>query len=218
MLVGPNNKLYVCANKTLQLVTFDLKDKTKTVVASEFPSVNDVVVTTKGAAYMSDHKSKQVWHVSPTGEKKVVDTGITFPNGLILTPDQTQLIVADMQGAGLYIFTIKDDGTLANKQLYFYCQLPAGKSTCGADGLAMDANGMLYVCTNMGIQVFDQAGRVNGIIPSPVPNRKPSNIEIGGPDRAYLYISVGDKIYRRKTKAKGVLFFEESVLPPKPQL
>jgi sugar lactone lactonase YvrE/enterochelin esterase-like enzyme len=219
MMVGPDNKLYVCAPRTNQIVTFDLADPTKkTVIASGMPSVNDLVVTHKGAVYATDYKNKQVFYIPPGGEKKVVDTGLQFPNGLILTPDQTQLIVADMNGPGLYIFSIKEDGTLTNKALYFVCEFPENKSTSGADGVAMDVKGNLYVATHIGIQIFDQAGRVTGIIPSPIPGRRPSNVDFGGPDNAYLYIAEGDKVFRRKTKAKGVLFFENPVLPPKPRL
>ena len=46
MMVGPGNKLYVCAPHTRQIITFDLADPTrKTVIASDMPSVNDLVVT-----------------------------------------------------------------------------------------------------------------------------------------------------------------------------
>jgi enterochelin esterase family protein len=82
----------------------------------------------------------------------------------------------------------------------------------------MDVKGNLYVATHTGIQIFDQAGRVTGIIPSPIPGRRASNVDFGGPGNEYLYITIGDKVLRRKTKARGVLFFENPVLPPKPQL
>jgi len=220
MMVGPNNKLYVCAPRTLQIVTFDLADpKKKTVIASDMPSVNDLVVTRKGAVYATDHKNKQVWYISPGGgEKKVVDIGLQFPNGVILTPDQTQLIVADMNGPGLYLFTIKDDGMLTNKAPYYFCQIPVNKSTSGADGLAMDNKGNLYVATHMGLQIFDQAGRVTGIIPGPLPGTHPSNVDFGGANMEYLYITQGDKVFKRKTKVQGVQFFKDPILPPKPQL
>jgi gluconolactonase len=219
MMVGPENKLYVCAPRTNQIITFDLSDpKKRTVIASGMPSVNDLVVTHTGAVYASDHKNKQVWYIPSGGEKRVVDTGLQFPNGVILTPDQTQLIVADMNGPGCYLFTIQEDGSLTNKALYYYCQIPVNKSTSGADGFAMDTKGNLYAATHMGLEIFDQAGRVTGIIPSPVPGKRPSNVDFGGPDNSYLYIAQGDKVYRRKTKAKGVLFFQGPILPPKPQL
>jgi gluconolactonase len=219
MMVGPGNKLYVCAPRTNQIVTFDLADPTKkTVIASEMPSVNDLVVTQKGGVYATDHVKRQVWYIPPGGEKRVVDSGMQFPNGVILTPDQTQLIVADMNGVGLYLFTIKEDGSLTNKALYYTCQIPVNRSSCGADGLAMDVKGNLYVATHMGLQVFDQAGRVTAIIPGPIPGKHPSNVDFGGPNLEYLYITQGDKVFRRKTKMKGMLFFQDLILPPKPQL
>jgi sugar lactone lactonase YvrE len=222
MMVGPNNRLYVCAPRTNQIVAYDLADpKNKIVVASDMPSVNDLVITSKGAVYATDYKNKQVWYIAPDGygkEKKVVDTGLQFPNGVILTPDQTQLIVADMNGPGLYLFTIKDDGSLTNKALYYYCQIPVNKSTSGADGLAMDTRGNLFAATHMGLQVFDQAGRVTAIIPGPIPGRHPSNVDFGGPDHQYLYITQGDKVYRRKTQSKGALFFQGPIVPPAPRL
>jgi sugar lactone lactonase YvrE/enterochelin esterase-like enzyme len=220
MAMGPNHKLYVNANKSKEVVTYDLKNNNKReVIAAGFASNNDLVVTQKGAVYVTDHADKKVWYIPPGGgEKKVVDTGINFPNGIVLTPDQTQLIVADMNGPGLYSFTIKEDGTLANKALYYYAQIPPNKSTSGADGLTVDASGNLYACTGIGIQVFDQAGRVTGIIPRPVVNKGCSNIEFGGVDREYLYATCGDKVFRRKTKQKGVLFFNDPILPPAPRL
>jgi sugar lactone lactonase YvrE/enterochelin esterase-like enzyme len=220
MMVGPNNKLYVNANKSKQVVTYDLKDpKVRAVIASDFPSNNDLVVNQKGAVWVTDHLQKQVWYIPPgSGEKKVVDTGLQFPNGIILTPDQTQLIVADMNGAGLYIYTIKEDGTLANKSLFFYTQIPVNRSTSGADGLAMDTRGNLFSTSYMGIQIFDQAGRVTGIIPSPIPGKRPSNVDFGGPENRYLYITIDGKVLRRKTKSEGALFFNAPILPLKPQL
>jgi sugar lactone lactonase YvrE len=147
-----------------------------------------------------------------------VDKGLNFPNGITLTPDQSQLLVADMRGAGIYAFHIKPDGSLANKQLYFFAHIPVTRTDSGADGLAVDSEGRLYAATHTGIQVFDQAGRVNAIISGPVPGRRPSNLAFGGPGHNYLYITHGDKVYRRKTRAGGVLLFNQPMLPPTPRL
>jgi sugar lactone lactonase YvrE/enterochelin esterase-like enzyme len=218
MEMGPGGKVYAALNKKNQIGAFDVKTGQGTVIASDIMP-NDLVVTQKGHVYVTDHKNRQVWHIPPGGEKEVVDKGLNFPNGITLTPDQSQLIVADMNGAGLYLFTIDPDtGKLSNKQLYFFCQIPPDKSTCGADGLAVDTQGRVYAATHLGIQVFDQAGRVNAIIPGPIPGRRPSNLVLGGPGLEYLYVTQGDKVYRRKTKAKGVLFFQDPFLPPTPRL
>ena len=45
--------------------------------------------------------------------------------------------------------------------------MPDTADDSGADGMRVDRDGRLYVATRMGIQVCDQAGRVNCIIPTP---------------------------------------------------
>jgi sugar lactone lactonase YvrE len=83
--------------------------------------------------------------------------------------------------------------------------------------MTVDTQGRLYVSTEMGIQICDQAGRVNGIILAP--RRKPiSDVVFGGPNLDELYVTCGDRVYKRKTKAKGVLTFLEPIKPPAPHL
>jgi sugar lactone lactonase YvrE len=65
-----------------------------------------------------------------------------------------------------------------------------------ADGLDVDRDGRLYVATRFGVQICDQAGKVQAILPTP--NRKISNIAIGGANFDILYATCGDKVYRRK--------------------
>ena len=83
--------------------------------------------------------------------------------------------------------------------------------------MTVDTQGWLYVATEMGIQICDQPGRVHGII---LPPRKGAitSIAFGGPNRDELYVTCGDQVFKRKTKAKGVLTFEEPIKPPVPGL
>jgi sugar lactone lactonase YvrE len=69
----------------------------------------------------------------------------------------------------------------------------------------------------MGIQIADQAGRVNAIIPLPAAG-VPSNICFGGPNFDMLYVTSKDKVYRRKFKVRGVNAFETPVKPKRPSL
>ena len=48
-----------------------------------------------------------------------------------------------------------------------HLHVPDTADDSGADGMRVDRDGRLYVATRMGIQVCDQAGRVNCIIPTP---------------------------------------------------
>ena len=86
----------------------------------------------------------------------------------------------------------------------------------GADGMRCDRDGRLYVATSMGIQVCDQAGRVNCILPTP--NGRVANVTFGGPNFDTLYAACGDKIYKRKLKSRGAMPFEEPIKPSAPRL
>jgi sugar lactone lactonase YvrE len=68
----------------------------------------------------------------------------------------------------------------------------------------------------MGIQVCDQAGRVNCIIPTP--NGRVSNLTFGGPDFDVLYATCGDKVFSRKVKVKGSNAYQPPTKPAPPRL
>lgn len=83
-------------------------------------------------------------------------------------------------------------------------------------GLCVDTNGWLYVATEIGIQACDQAGRVNFIIPTPKP---PLDVCFGGKDLGDLFIACGDAIYKRSTKAQGIVSGQMApIKPPPPKL
>ena len=215
LMFGPDGRLYACQNGRKRIVAYDASGN-EAVVAEGLGS-NDLVVNHRGELYVTDPGSKQVWFISAKGDKRVVDTGITEPNGVILTPDQSLLLVADTQGQFVYSFQIRPDGSVDHKQPFFYLHVPGGSPRSAADGMAVDTNGNLYVATEMGVQYCDQAGRVNGMIAKPH-RAWLSNVTFGGPAFDELYVTVGDKVFKRRTKAKGVLTFEEPIKPKVPRL
>lgn len=79
-----------------------------------------------------------------------------------------------------------------------------------------DRDGRLYVATRMGIQVCDQAGRVNCIIPTP--NGKVSNLCFGGEKFDVLYATCGDRVYSRKVKVSGANGYQAPIKPAAPRL
>src|SRR3978361_1693211 len=115
----------------------------------------------------------------------VVDEGIKFANGITLTPDQTQLYVTESATHWVWIYTIKADGTLANKQRFGWLQVPDASENAWPDGIRCDTAGRVYVTSRLGIQILDQLGRVNAIIP--VPSGQSSNCCFGGRDFSVLY-------------------------------
>jgi gluconolactonase len=216
---GPDGRLYANAAATQQVLAWDASGK-ESVIADGFRG-NDLVVRSNGSVYVTEPgwdgtKPSQIWHISPKGEKKVVDTGLKFSNGLALSPDQSLLYVADSRSHWVFSYQIQADGTLKYKQRYFHLHEPDTADDSGADGVEVDAAGRVYVATRLGLQVCDQAGRVNCILPTP--NGKVSNLAFGGPEFDVLYATCGDKVYRRKVKAKGAPSFRAPVKPAAPRL
>ena len=108
----------------------------------------------------------------------------------------------------LSTFRVKKDGGLDSREGYYSpLQLPTGRKTPGSDGMKVDKDGRLYVTTAAGIQMFDPTGRLGGTIAKPQGFKSCSNICFGGPKLEYLYATATDKVYRRKTKTAGVLYF-----------
>src|SRR5690606_20983444 len=75
-----------------------------------------------------------------------------------------------------------------------------------------------YVTSLSGIQVLDQLGRVNAIIPVPRTKGQVSNLCFGGPEFDVLYITCHDQVFRRKVKVKGANNFEKPIKPGTPRL
>ena len=216
---GPDGRLYAVAGGTEQILAWDAAGKS-TVIADGFRG-NDLVVRHDGGIYVTNPgwngtDPSKIWYISPQGEKKVVDSGLRFSNGLTLSPDQSLLYVADSRTHWVYSYQIQPDGTLAYKQRYFHLHVPDTADDSGADGLRVDRDGRLYVATRIGIQVCDQAGRVNCIIPTP--NGKLSNFCFGGENFDTLFATCGDKVYARKLKVKGAQAWQAPHKPGAPRL
>ena len=216
LMFGPDGRLYACQGRAKCVVAYDPDTAKEEMVAQDI-ACNDLAILRDGRMYVTEPNEHRVWFVTPRRNKMLVDTSIARPNGVILTPDQSQLIVADTNGPTVYVFQIQPDGKLAFKQPYFTHHLPDWMGESGADGMTVDAQGRLYVATKVGLEVFDQAGKVNAIISRPQ-NAWLSNAAFGGKDLDTLYVTCGDKVFKRKTKTKGVLSFQEPVLPPQPRL
>jgi gluconolactonase len=214
---GPDGRLFAVPTSVNQVVAYDAGGKA--AVIAEGIRGNDLVVGHDGAIYVSQPGGggpSQVWYISPQGEKRVVDRGLKFANGISLSPDQSLLYVADYGSHWVYSFQIQPDGSLTHKQKYYHLHVPDTADESGADGMRVDRDGRLYVATRMGIQVCDQAGRVNCIIPTP--NGQVANLCFGGPDFQTLFATCTDRVYKRKLKVKGANAYQAPVKPRAPRL
>jgi sugar lactone lactonase YvrE len=102
-------------------------------------------------------------------------------NGITLSGDEKTLFVTN--GSSVVAFDVTGPGQLSNRREF--AQLP---STDSGDGVALDAEGRLYVATVAaavpGVHVFDRTGKHLGLIPAPRPL---ISLAFGGPDRKTLY-------------------------------
>jgi gluconolactonase len=215
---GPDGRLYSASVVDQKIVAWDTAGKA-TPIADGFKG-NDIVVGNNGNIYVTNPgngtEPSKVWLIKPNGEKKVVDMGLIFPNGITMSPDQTLLYVDDMRSHWVYSYQIQPDGTLQHKQKYYWLHEPDTAEDSQADGMRVDRDGRLYVATKMGIQICDQAGRVNAILPTP--NGRVANFTFGGENFDTLYAMCGDKVYKRKLKVKGAFAWDKPNKPPTPRL
>jgi len=195
----------------------------KVTVLAEGIAGNDIVVAHNGDVYLtnpppdSSNEPSKLWLIKPDGTKQIIDTGgVRYMNGVTLSPDQSLLYVDDYRSHWVYCYVIQPDGTLADKQRFDWLNVADGDDQSNADGIRCDRDGLLYVATRLGIQICDQTGKVQCIIPTP--NRRISNLVFGGEKFDTLYATCGDKVYKRKLAKVGDNAWAVPNKPPKPHL
>jgi sugar lactone lactonase YvrE len=81
--------------------------------------------------------------VDPDGTVTTAADGLRCPNGSVITPDGSTLIVAESLGPCLTAFDIEPDGTLTNTRVW--AEFPKQSPTIGPDGICLDAEGAVWV-------------------------------------------------------------------------
>lgn len=206
-----DGKLYACVARGRMVVRFDKEGKMEILAKEVRP--NDLVVTHDGNVYFTQTPEKEIRRIDPSGKMTVVSKDVvTKPNGITLSADQGTLAVSDYGGKYVWTFRIEKDGSLSYPQNYMMMRTPhSNPEVAKGDGMATDADGRYYVTSAEGLQMYDPTGRMGGVIAKPQ-NAGLVSATFAGPGLSYLYVACGDKIYRRKTKTKGVLFFQQPKL------
>jgi gluconolactonase len=203
-----------------QVITYD-KDLKPTVLADSLGG-NDILIAKNGNIYLTQpdgrEKPSKIYLIRPNGEKIIVDEGIKFANGLCLTPDQTQLLITESTSHWVWIYQIQPDGKLSNKQRFGWLHVRDTDENAWSDGLKCDRDGRIYVTSLSGVQVLDPLGRVNAILPVPKTKGQVSNLCFGGANFDTMYITVVDKVFKRKMNVKGANTFDTPNKPPTPKL
>ena len=175
----------------------------------------DLVVNAQGTVWMTDSLRRRVVFGDALPHPVAALENAEAAGTLALSPDQSLLAVADPDGRAVWSYRIDADGTLRDGQPFFRVESPEG-ATPALGGMAVDSEGFLYVASAVGVQVFDQPGRLTAILSGP-PGPPPSRLVFGGPQRDTLYVAAGDKLFRRPLRRKGV-WPGQPVKPPMPRL
>jgi len=180
-----------------------------------FGRPNDLVLDSRGNVYFTDsgvvakagepeNAPAAVYRISAAGQLQRLAADITRPNGIQLSPDEKTLYVADTAGEYVLAFDLAADGRLGARRNFAkldgWRRLDNGTTSSGADGLAVDAQGRLFVASSVGVQVFDAQGQALGTIALP---RAPQNLAFAGPDKKTLYVVGRGAAYKIATLTAG---------------
>jgi gluconolactonase len=190
---------------------------------------NDVITDAKGGIYFTDPQftmevekfqpGRAVYYVSPQGEVKRVTEPNEFamPNGILLTPDgktlyinncydkETWYPVQSDKDNYIWAYDVQEDGTISNGRQFAKVLLNGdvldrkGRSS-GADGMAIDKEGNIYVATYNGVQIFNREGDYVGMINLP---SFPVSLCFGDEDMKTLYIVSYSKVFKIRTNKEG---------------
>ncbi|MCC6509019.1 MAG: SMP-30/gluconolactonase/LRE family protein [Pirellulaceae bacterium] len=214
MAFGPDNKLYACQSGRRRIVRYTDAGQEEVVYADT--ACHDLVTLPKGF-YYTDPVAPGVWYSDYAGNRRKVDELTPAPMGLCPTADQAFLHLSSADASVTYHFRAKPDGELEFRQPLGYLHAPPGEGAAGASSMAIDTAGRLFVATKLGIQVLDQLGRTNLILSKPS-SASISGVAFGGTDFDTLFVTCGERVYRRKLKIKGALTHAAPVIPPKADL
>jgi gluconolactonase len=228
-------RVYACEGGGRR-TTRDEPDGSVTVLADRFEgkklnSPNDIAIDTRGRVWFTDPRydppelfedggalelgHESVYCLDPAADGAWAIRRMTFdttkPNGLLLSPDEKTLYVAQSHyGEGnkreLRAYPIRDDDTLGAYDVLhnFYPHR-------GIDGMTLDAEGNIVATAGWQqsgpgpmIYVFAPNGRV--LETHPVPEDRPTNCTFGGEDLSTLYVTtIGGWLLRAKTHRKGIV-------------
>ncbi len=204
MTFDREGRLVFCQMGLRRVVRMNL-DGTMVPLASSFRgkvfnSPNDIVVKSDGSIFFTDPPfnipfgQKQelpfsgIYRISPTGVVQLLDSTLTLPNGICLSPDESRLYVNDSHACLIYEWDVVNDSLLENKRLFARI-----KASGYADGMKVDSAGDLFSAGPLGVWVFDKNGNCLDTILIP---ESTSNLNWGDADRKTLYITTKTSLYR----------------------
>jgi sugar lactone lactonase YvrE len=155
--------------------------------------INDLVTDRAGQTFLggfgydlyadAPQKPGPIFRLDPDGTPTVVEHDMVFPNGSVILPGTSTLVVAETWAARLTAFDIDERGALTHKRVW--AELPAGSTP---DGICVDAAGGVWV-SSIGTSQFmrvEAGGRLTQIIA--VPGRCATDCVLGGAEGTTLFL------------------------------
>lgn len=245
LLIDTKGNLVSCDSSARRVSRTDLATGKSVVLTDNYEgkrynNPNDLTIDSKGRIYFTDPRYGKrddmeikddkgqsiegVYRIDPDNKvTRIIGRELDRPNGILVSPDDKYLFVADnnnnsLTGARkLWRFDLKEDGTVSfasKKMLYDWGM---GR---GPDGLKQDREGRLYVAGGLnkpsppfepakdkkgGIYVFTPEGKLITFLQ--VPRDEVTNCAFGGDDLKTLYITGGGTLYSIRTTTPGRVLF-----------
>jgi len=118
--------------------------------------------------------------VTPDGGVRQVADAIAFPNGMVVTPDNRTLIIAESMAGKLTAFEIEADGSLSNRRTW--------ADGIGADGICLDADGSIWAQSGPMETACVRVREGGEVLDRVELDRSPFACMLGGPDGQTLFI------------------------------
>jgi gluconolactonase len=141
-----------------------------------------------------DHRIGTVHFVDAAGKVHLVDKGLAYPNGIVLTPDRKRLYVDETFTRQVHVYDVLGAGKVGPRRLF--AEIPKLDASAGhvadlVDGMCVDADGNLYVARfgTGRIEAFDASGKHLRSLPAG--NITCSNVAFGGPNHDQLFVTGG---------------------------
>ncbi len=201
-----------------RVAAWNVNAKTRRIIADsyngkEFNAPNDLVIDRQDGIYFTDpmfgrkeplpQEKTCVYYVDPQGKVTRLIDDLPNPNGVILSPDEKTLYVIPSGQAEMMAYPVEAPGKIGKGRVFCTLKQKEGKTGGGGDGLTIDTKGNLYITSALGLQVFDPAGKLLGIIDVP---EQPANVDFGGPELRTLYVTARSSLYTIPTEARGHRF------------
>lgn len=202
----------------MNLETSQRKALAQTFEGHRFNSPNDVVEARDGTLYFTDPPyglegldasplkemaENGVYRLTPGGQISRLVSDMTFPNGVALSPDETQLYVSQSDPGAPIIraLDLSSQGEVQGDATFFDGMALLSEGLPGLpDGMAVSAQGHIFATGPGGVLVLSPEGDLLGRI---LTGRATANCAFGE-DGSVLFITAGDRLMRLQTRVSGV--------------